>query len=208
MIGLPATALAFQEQGITALIYDPRSVGSSDGEPRNDINPFREIDDLTDALSYLLSHPSVDRRKGAGLWGMSLGGAIEICAAALDPRARFVITVAPATGYSHDASKLPELLAKIAKDREFRVKGNDAFYVPMLTAAGKNPAGFNLGMDREAGVRLVGAQDENNAPRASLAPNHVNRTTLGTYRNLLLWEPRHMWKYLDKTSGLFCYLRK
>ncbi|KAI0172778.1 DltD N-terminal domain protein [Hypoxylon sp. FL1284] len=203
LAGVPAMAAAFQAAGITALVYDPRTVGLSDGEPRNDINPFREIDDLSDALTFLSAHARVDARRGVGLWGMSLGGATALCAAALDPRARFAVAAAPATEYAHDGGRLSGVLAKAARDRESRVKGNEPLYVPMLNAKGESPAGFNLGMDREAGMRLLGMQDEGDALRAALAPNHVNRTTVGTYRNLLLWDPRHVWRYLDKTPVMF-----
>lgn len=198
MIGLPTTAAAFQAAGMTALIYDPRGVGLSDGFPRNDINPFREVDDMSDARAFLSSHPSVDPRQGVGLWGMSLGAAVAMVAAALDPRARFVIAVCPATESTHNMTKLPAVLAKAAKDRESRIKGNEPFYVPMLTKKGENPAGFNLGFEHETVMRLLHSQDETDPLRASLAPNHVNRTTVGTYRNMLLWEPRHMWKYLSQ----------
>jgi len=203
LAGLPSTASAFQEAGVTVLLFDPRGVGLSDGEPRNDINPFREIDDLSDAITFLLSHPSVDPRRGVGLWGMSLGGATAMCAAALDLRAKFVVAIAPATEYSHDRAKLRGVLAKAAQDRQSRIKGNEPFYVPMLSDKGENPAGFNLGTDRNAAMRIVRSQDPADELRASLAPNHVNRTTLATYRYLLLWEPRHMWRYLDQTPVFF-----
>ena len=198
MIGLPTTAAAFQAAGITALIYDPRGVGLSDGVPRNDINPFREVDDISDARTFLSSHPSVDPRQGVGLWGMSLGAAVAMVAAALDPRARFVIAVCPAIGSKPDMTKLPTVLAKAAKDRESRIKGNEPFYVPMLTMKGENPAGFNVGLEHEKLMRMLHWEDETDPLRASVAPNHVNRTTVATYRNMLLWEPQHMWKYLSQ----------
>jgi pimeloyl-ACP methyl ester carboxylesterase len=94
------------------------------------------------------------------------------------------------------------VLSKAAKDRESRVKGNDPFYVPMLSANGENPAGFNLGTDREDAMRIVNARDPRDELRQELAPNHVNRTTLASYRNLLMWQPGHMWQYLDKTPVL------
>jgi pimeloyl-ACP methyl ester carboxylesterase len=199
MCGLPATAVALQEAGITVLLYDPRGVGLSDGFPRNDINPFREIDDLSDALSFLSGHPAVDPELGVGMWGMSLGAATAMCAAALDPRCRFVVAVGPATEFPHKMSKLPAVLSKAAKDRESRLKGNEPFYVPLLSAQGENPAGFNVGQDKDAAMRMLGMQDVTEANRAALAPNHVNRTTVNTYRYLLLWDPGHMWKYLDRT---------
>jgi alpha/beta superfamily hydrolase len=98
MIGLPSTALAFQAAGITALLFDPRGVGRSDGTPRNNINPFQQVDDLSDALAYLSSCSSVDPRLGVGLWGFSLGAAIAMATGAVDPRAKFVVAVCPGTG--------------------------------------------------------------------------------------------------------------
>lgn len=198
MIGLPSTAAAFQAAGITALVYDPRGVGASDGFPRNDINPFREVDDMSDARSFLASHASVDPRQGVGLWGMSLSAAIAMVVAALDPRARFVVAVCPATEPTHNMTKLATVLAKAARDRDSRLKGNDPFYVPMLTKKGENPAGFDPGFEHETIMRMLHSQDESDPLRASLAPSHVNRTTVGTYRNMLLWDSRHMWQYLSR----------
>lgn len=198
MLGLANTATAFQAAGITALTYDPRGIGLSDGIPRNDINPFRDVDDISDALFFLNSSSSVDPRRGVGLWGMSLGATVAMVAAALDPRVRFVVAVCPGTEPTHNMEKLRPLLAKATKDRESRIKGNEPFYVPMLDKNGQNPAGFHPGFEREAIMRLLHAHDETNPLRASLAPNHVNRTTVGSYRNLLMWDMRHMWQYLTQ----------
>ena len=203
MIGLPFAAMAFQAAGVTALVYDPRGVGLSDGLPRNDINPFRDVDDICDALTFLSSHGAVDQRKGVGLWGMSLGAAVAMVAAALDHRVRFVIAVCPATEHTHNLEKLRLVLAKATKDRESRIKGNEPFYVPMLNKKGENPAGFDPGFERETVMRMMQAQDETDPLRASLAPHHVNRTTIGTYRYMLMWDMRHMWQYLTSTPVLF-----
>ncbi|KAJ0413690.1 alpha/beta-hydrolase [Aspergillus carlsbadensis] len=198
MLGLPTTAAAFQRAGITALTYDPRGVGLSDGTPRNDINPFQSVDDLSDALTFLLTHPSIDRQQGVALWGMSLGASIALVTAAVDPRARLTIAICPVVGATQNLSKLAPVLAKAAQDRESRLKGNDPFYVPMLTKTGENPAGFNLGFEKDIAMKLLSAQDVNDPLRANLAPNHVNRTTVGTYRNMLLWDPAHMWKHVRR----------
>ncbi|GKT64372.1 N-terminal alpha/beta hydrolase domain protein [Colletotrichum tofieldiae] len=202
MVGLPTLAEAFQQAGITALTYDPRSTGLSDGEPRNDIDPFKQVADFSDAMSFLANHPSVDRAR-LGYWGMSLAGATALCAASLDTRARFVIGVCPASEYRYDEAKLPSVLKNATKDRESRVKGNAPFYVPMLNEHGDNPAGFNLGIDKEYGIRLVNARDESLATRSELAPNHLNRTTLESYVKLLMWHPSAMWKHLHSTPVLY-----
>lgn len=153
---------------------------------------------MSDAMTFLSSHPSVEPRQGIGLWGMSLGAAVALVVAALDARARFVVAVCPATEPTHDVAKLRPVLAKAAKDRESRLKGNEPFFVPMLNRKGENPAGFNPGIEQEAVVRMMRPHDEDDPLQASLAPNHVNRTTIGTYRNMLLWDPRHMWRYLTQ----------
>ncbi|KAI0406533.1 alpha/beta-hydrolase [Xylaria palmicola] len=200
MSGLPAVAQKFQSAGITALIYDHRGVGTSDGSPRNQINPFLQVDDMSDAMTFLLSCPAVDPREGVGFWGYSLGGSVAMVSAALDPRARFVVSVCPITEITHNMSKLRPVIAKAAKDRESQVKGNDPFYVPMLTKQGENPAGFNPGFDKETIKRLLDSYDEFDPLHASLAPNHVNRTTVGTYRYMLLWDMQYMWKHITQPT--------
>ncbi|KAK2024964.1 alpha/beta-hydrolase [Colletotrichum zoysiae] len=196
MSGIPNTAEAFQSAGITALVYDHRGVGASDGSPRNNINPFVQMDDMSDAITFLSSRASVDPKAGVGLWGLSLGGSVAMVTAALDPRVRFVVAVAPITEIAHNMTKLRPMLAKAAKDRESQVKGNEPFYVPMLNKKGENPAGFNPGFDQETVKRLLDAYDELDPLQVSLAPNHLNRTTVGTYRYMLLWDMDHMWKYI------------
>lgn len=57
---VPEVAEQFQLANITALIYDPRSLGLSDGEPRNDIDPMKQVSDYSDALTFLLTHPLVN----------------------------------------------------------------------------------------------------------------------------------------------------
>lgn len=68
MMNLPDVAEGFQRAEITALIYDPRTTGLSDGMPRNDIDPMKQVEDDSDALTFLGDHPMVDRNQMA-FWG-------------------------------------------------------------------------------------------------------------------------------------------
>lgn len=43
---LPDLAEIFQAQGFNAFIYDPRSIGDSDGTPKNLIDPLQQAEDL------------------------------------------------------------------------------------------------------------------------------------------------------------------
>ncbi|KAI4906243.1 hypothetical protein J4E90_010716 [Alternaria incomplexa] len=145
---VPDVAEQFQKNGITALIYDPRTLGLSDGLPRNDIDPARQVSDYSDAVTFVKSLPNVDPSR-IGIWGMSFSGVIALSATALDPRIRFCIAICPLLNLEYEASKFPKVLAKVQQDRESQLTGNKPLYVPVLTAEGKNPAGMGLGADKE-----------------------------------------------------------
>lgn len=122
---LPEVAEFFQNAGVTALIYDPRSIGLSDGSPRNEIDPMKQVEDYSDALTFLTTLPIVEASQ-LGFWGMSLSGVVALCAAALDRRVKFLITVCPSSKY-YTEEKREILLAKAVKDRVSQAKGNPLF---------------------------------------------------------------------------------
>lgn len=194
-MGLPDVARHFQKAAITALLYDPRSTGDSDGSPRNDIDPIKQAEDYSDALTFLASIPQVAPDR-IGIWGMSFAGTVSLCAASLDKRAKFVISVCPLTKFDCTPDRLPKVLAKCMQDRESRVAGNPPFYLPLLTEKGENPAGFGLGIDQEQYGQIVNAGKQ-------LARNHVNRTTIQTYYRLVMWQPFSLWRHLEATPVMF-----
>ncbi len=195
MLGLPDVARYFQRAGITALLYDPRSTGQSDGQPRNDIDPSKQVEDYSDALTFLCKIPSVDSKK-VGFWGMSFAGTTALCAASLDKRAQFVIAACPLVSFEYKPGVLPSVLAKCMKDRESQVMGNGPFYLPMLTEKGENPFVFGMGIDKERYGKVVQAGK-------ALGPNHVNRTTVQNYYKMVMWQPYSLWRHLGPTPVLF-----
>ena len=58
--GIAKFAEAFSEAGFVVLLHDHRTFGVSDGEPRQDVDPWRQIADWRRAISYLESRPEVD----------------------------------------------------------------------------------------------------------------------------------------------------
>lgn len=195
MLGLPDVAAHFQSSGFTALLYDPRSTGLSDGQPRNDIDPTLQVSDYCDALTFLAAHASVDPTH-VFLWGMSFAATVALCAASLDKRARAVIAVCPLTDFTYTAEKLPQVLAKCMQDRASQVAGNEPMYLPMLNARWENPAGFGLGIDAERYGKIVHAGKE-------IAPRHVNRTTMQSYFKMVMWQPFSLWRLLAPTPVMF-----
>ena len=45
----------FQQHGLTVLVYDVRTVGESDGEPRSDLDQRKLIEDMHDAVTVSTS---------------------------------------------------------------------------------------------------------------------------------------------------------
>lgn len=195
MMNLPELAAALQECNITVLLYDPRGIGSSGGLPRNDIDPPQYVADMGDALTHLLSLPSVDPER-AGLLGFSFCGSVALTAASVDPRCRFVVAAAPLTDLDFTSPvQRARVLKKCAWDRESQVLGNAAFTVPLINERGENAAGFGHGVDTELYARLIRGGRE-------IAPGHVNRVTLMTYYKIAMWTPWPMWKHLGTGPGV------
>lgn len=91
---LAVPASRFAEAGFVALAIDYRTIGSSEGEPRGQNFPERQVDDFRSGLSYLQSHPQVDPER-LGVWGVSVGGSVAIQAAVLDRRVKAVAVQSP-----------------------------------------------------------------------------------------------------------------
>ncbi|KAH7319001.1 Alpha/Beta hydrolase protein [Rhexocercosporidium sp. MPI-PUGE-AT-0058] len=189
---IPDVAEAFQAANITALIYDPRNTGASEGLPRQEIIPQKQIQDYSDALTYLSRHPLVDPTRIA-FWGFSFSGMVCLNAAALDKRAKFVIAVCPLTDFSFGGKK-SKVLAKAMKDRESQALGNAPFCLPVLTEAGENPAGFGVGTASEDFGLILNAE--------KTAPNYRNSTTLQTYYHIAAWQPYGLIPQVSPTAVL------
>ncbi|GAP90163.1 putative peptidase s15 [Rosellinia necatrix] len=183
----------FQRSGFTALTYDPRSIGQSDGLPRNDIDPSRNVEDYHDALTFLKRHPLVDPSKMA-FWGYSFSGMVALVAAALDKRAKAVVAMCPLTIWEFPEDRWARVLAQAMRDRESRVAGNRPVYIPMLTEDGENPAGFGAGFGAD-NFRLVAGATETQ-------PDFELPTTLSSYYRIAAFQPFGLIKHVSPTPAM------
>ena len=85
----PIYASVFARSGIAALIFDYRYMGASTGEPRQHIDPWQQIEDYRNAISYLESRDDIDDER-IGAWGISYSGGHVLILGALDARVRAV----------------------------------------------------------------------------------------------------------------------
>ncbi|KAI1765522.1 DltD N-terminal domain protein [Hypoxylon sp. FL1150] len=182
------------QAGFTVLGYDPRCVGASDGTPRNDIQPMKNVEDYHDALTFLKVHKSdlVDPTKIA-YWGYSFSAAVALCAAALDKRAKAVVAVSTLTTW--EFSKWRQVLAKAMKDRESQLAGNRGIYLPMLTETAENPAGFGTGYAKEDVLGII-------SRHSAIEPSFVPRTTLQTYYNMAAFRPMALMPFVNPTPAM------
>ena len=104
--------MAFAEQflalGLAAFVFDYRSFGDSDGEPRHRISPRRHLQDWKAALLHVRSLPEVDGERVV-LWGTSFSGGHVLETAASDSNVSAVIAQVPHVDGSASTSQTPAL---------------------------------------------------------------------------------------------------
>lgn len=90
-------AETFAEAGVSALLYDHRNLGISDGEPRQEINPWVQCRGYIDATNFALTLDNHDPSR-IGLWGDSYSGGEVFLVAACDQRVKAVVAQCPVFG--------------------------------------------------------------------------------------------------------------
>ncbi|TGO21667.1 hypothetical protein BPAE_0206g00010 [Botrytis paeoniae] len=181
---LPEIARRFQVIGYNALIYDPRSIGESDGLPRNQISPLQQAEDLSDIITHISSLPNVDSRRII-LWCMSFGATVSACTAAVDKRVKALVMVCPLVSF-FQPGKREKVFAQLIRDRQSQLRGNEAFTLPPFNCKGENPMGFGGSGDTggmEAYSFMSAVIDHG-------APNFCDRITLQTYQKLFMFRPK------------------
>ena len=93
---LPAFAERFMASGYAVLLFDYRSFGDSDGEPRQLVSPRRHLQDWRAAIALARSLPAVDNARLV-LWGTSFSGGHVVRLASEDSGVRAIIAQVPFT---------------------------------------------------------------------------------------------------------------
>jgi hypothetical protein len=140
-------ARAFAEHGFIVLLHDHRSFGASDGEPRQDVDPWRQIADWRRAISFLERRPEVDAQR-IGLWGTSYAGGHAIVLGATDRRLRCVVAQVPTiSGYEQGLRRIsPDAVAALeeafAEDERAQARGHAPCYQALVGADPAAPASY------------------------------------------------------------------
>ncbi|MEV0033922.1 alpha/beta fold hydrolase [Nocardia sp. NPDC050793] len=161
----------FADQGFAALVFDYRSFGESDGEPRQLPDIRGQLVDLAAAVAFARAHESIDPDRIL-LWGNSLGGAHVITVAAGDPRIAAVVAQIPFNGFpkrveGRSTGATLKLLAAIVWDALRGALGLSPYYIRMVGHTGE--LAVTAGPEAEHHIQAL-AGDRNTLWRNTVAP--------------------------------------
>ena len=134
---LDTYAQAFADAGFACVVYDHRNFGASDGEPRQEIDPWLQIRDYSDAISFASTLEQTDAGRIA-VWGSSYSGGHVLVVGALDRRVRCVVSQVPMISGSQGFRRLVRadfidaLAAQLHADRAHRAAGGAPTLVPVV----------------------------------------------------------------------------
>ena len=145
--GIERFAKAFAAAGFVVLVHDHRNFGTSGGEPRGDVDPWRQIEDWRRAISYLETRPEVDPTR-IGLWGTSYAGGHALVLGATDRRLRCVVAQVPTiSGYEQGLRRvspdaLPALEQAFSEDDRAQLRGEPPRRQAVVSADPSVPAAY------------------------------------------------------------------
>ncbi|WP_227984103.1 alpha/beta hydrolase [Nocardia spumae] len=135
-------AEVFTAAGLACLVYDHRGFGTSDGEPRYEVDAGAQIEGYRDAVTFAQGLEGIDPNRIA-VWGTSYAGAHVLVVAATDRRVKAVVSQVPLTHGWETFSRLvpptmmPAVQEAIAADRRARAAGTPH---QTIKAASDDPA--------------------------------------------------------------------
>lgn len=130
-------AEAFAQAGLAAIVFDNRNFGASDGEPRQEIDPWQQVRDYRDAITWAETLPETDPDR-IGVWGSSYSGGHVMVVGAIDRRVRCVVAQVPLASGHDNAQRLirADYLAGVQKafdeDRRARMAGKPPAMIPVV----------------------------------------------------------------------------
>jgi dienelactone hydrolase len=179
----PQYANEFVERGFAALIFDYRRMGASEGEPRQHIDPWDQIEDYKNAITYVETHPDLDATR-IGVWGISYSGGHVLILASMDPRVKAIVSNVPVIdGYEtmwrvHGTERFRKLNDALLADRRHRQETGEYTYIGMSGTPESPDAPLTTWPFDE--VRIVFEE-----LKVTQAPRHEHRNTVQSVENLM-----------------------
>jgi len=200
----PEYARVFAAAGVAALVFDYRGFGTSDGEPRQHVDPWAQIEDYKNAISWAETRRDLDPKR-IGIWGISYSGGHVLVVAATDPRVQCVVSNIPVVdGWRtmqsvHGALAFRRLEALILEDRRKRLESGLLGTMPMSTP---DPA-HELSTWPFPEVTSAFQQFKN-----TVAPTHEHWNTIASTELLMSYDVRPFLRRILRTPVLMSVAEK
>lgn len=135
----------FAKSGFASIVYDNRNFGASDGQPRQEIDPWLQVRDYSDAITFALSLEQTDASR-IGVWGTSYSGSHVLVVAAIDRRVKCVVSQVPFISGSQGLRRfvrsdfVSAIEDQFRADRANRAAGGAPSMVPVVVQEPTLPA--------------------------------------------------------------------
>lgn len=149
-----------------------------------------------DIVTFVSALRTVDPRSIL-LWGMSFGGTVSGCSAAIDHRPRALLMVAPLFSFV-SPSRRSATFARVIQDRVSQLGGNEPLSFPPFNNKGENVAGFG-------GAGGPGGLEAYNLMRAAAErgpPGFRDRMALQTFHKLALARPMELLDMVNQRTAV------
>lgn len=182
----PQYAADFVRRGFAALIFDYRRMGASEGQPRQHIDPWDQIEDYKNAITFAEQQPELDPDR-IGIWGISYSGGHVLIVGAIDPRVKAVVSNVPVIdGYQtmwrmHGTDRFRKLKAFVAEDRAKRTETGEHGYMAMSGVPNSPDDAFSVWPDNDVLAVF-------NELKATQAPRHEHRNTVASLEMLMEYD--------------------
>jgi fermentation-respiration switch protein FrsA (DUF1100 family) len=192
-------AETFARAGLAALVYDNRNFGASDGEPRQEIDPWGQVRDYRTAITYAGTLPEVGADR-IGIWGSSYSGGHVLTVGAIDRRVKCVVAQVPLiSGHANfralvRADFITLFQGQFNSDREARFRGEAPAMVPVVDEDPLSPSALPT-PDSYTWFTETGT---------SRAPSWRNEVTLRSVEMFTEYEPGTYLPWISPTPLLMC----
>ncbi|MBU2580626.1 MAG: alpha/beta hydrolase [Alphaproteobacteria bacterium] len=187
----------FAEAGLASVVFDNRNFGASDGQPRQEIDPWQQVADYRDAITYAETLSETDPER-IGIWGSSYSGGHVLMVSAIDRRVKCVVSQVPLISGHRNARRLirADVIAAVeamcADDRRSRYAGGAPAMMPVVS---ENPAG-------PAALPTPDSYKWFTETAATRAPSWRNECTLRSVEMFMAYEPGAYVEFISPTPLL------
>jgi hypothetical protein len=195
---LPGFPTLFARAGFVTLNFDYRYFGESEGEPRCQVFPLEQVEDIRNAVTWVSERPEVDPER-IGIWGTSYGGGIALYAGTYDRRVKAVVSqvpflASPEQQRAGDPQGYDEATKILIKDRIERYKTGVTKYWKVVSK-GEEPC-------------FLPGREPYDEYMALKKPNWRNQVTLESLEKIREFDPTSTIRMLSPTALLIVAAEK